>query len=78
MDVNLKRHMNIKDQLLRKSRKTKKDDDIQSYKRKRNEVHIMIKKAKNSYQKKLLNDSAKNPVTFWNSIKKIFFLESVE
>ena len=53
MNINLKRHMNIKDQLLRKSRKTKKDDDIQSYKRKRNEVNIMIKKMKNSYQKKV-------------------------
>ena len=72
MNINLKPHMNIKDQLLRKSPKTKKDDDIQSYKRKRNEVNIMIKKAKIRYQKKLLNDSEKNPDTFWNSIKKIF------
>ena len=72
MNIDLKLHMNSRDQLLRKSRRTKNEVDIQAYKSKRNYVNGMIKKAKNKYNKKLVEDSANITDTFWNSIKKVY------
>ena len=40
----LKKAMNIRDMLLRKSRKTKSASDISAYKKKRNEVNSLLNK----------------------------------
>ena len=42
--------MNKHDNCLRKSRNTKREVDISSYKRKRNEVNVALRKAKSAYQ----------------------------
>ena len=46
--------MNIRDQLLRRYRKHKVPDDWDKYKKERNSVNRLIKKAKSSHHKKLL------------------------
>ena len=64
--------MNIRDQLLRKARKTNRENDWSSYKRQRNKVNGMIKKCKNKYHRDLLQENATSPDKFWTTIKKLF------
>ena len=68
----LKAHMNECDNLLRKSRKTKTDSDINAYKRKCNFVNVQMRKAKSSYHKDSLQNNAHDPDKFWKSIKSIY------
>ena len=76
LTADLKRNMNIRDQLLRKSRRTKLHLDIYLYKRKRNHVNKLVKIAKRDYHKQLLDDSSKDPDKFWNTNKKVFINKS--
>ena len=70
--TDLKGKMNTRDQLLRKSRKSKLYTDIDAYKSKRNEVNKLVRKAKLNYHKKLLDESSNDPNRFWKAIKKLF------
>ena len=72
LSADLKRHMNIRDQMLRISRNTKSLPDINAYKKKRNEVNLAIRNAKRTYYKDILNETANDPDSFWNKIKKLY------
>ena len=72
LSVELKTLMNSRDILLRKSRKTKNPEDVQMYKRKKNEVNRLVKQAKKAYYKELLEKSADDPNSFWSTLKKLY------
>ena len=61
LNSDVKKLMNDRDKLLRKSRRTKDEHDISQYKRKRNEVNIAIRKARSSYHKNMLKENSGNP-----------------
>ena len=64
--------MNIRDKLMRKARKSKLNAHREEYKRKRNDVNTMIRKAKSDYTKTLLLENSGNPNGFWAAIKRVF------
>ena len=72
LNEGIKSIMNERDQLLRKSRRTKSNADSLAYKRKRNETNIAIKRAKSSYYKNLLSENSENPSKFWKVLKSIY------
>ena len=72
LSSDVKKLMNDRDKLLRKSRRTKDQLDISQYKRKRNEVNIAIRKARSSYHKNMLKENSGNPNKFWKSLKTIY------
>ena len=72
MSVEIKTHMNKRDILLRKSRKTKHPEDIVSFKRKRNQVNSLVKHAKKVYFKEQLENSAHDSNRFWNTLKRLY------
>ena len=70
--------MNKRDKRLKKYRHTKRQVDISSYKRKRNEVNIALLKAKSAYFKNLLNEKKKLSREFWKTLKMIYLVKSGE
>ena len=72
LSADIKFHMNIRDRLMRRARKSKVNAHREEYKRKRNSVNIMIRNAKSEYTKSLLRENAGNPDGFWATIKRIF------
>ena len=68
----VKKLMNERDKALRKSRRTKNDADISQFKLKRNAVNSVVRKAKSTYYKNLLNESCENPNESWKAIKRIY------
>ena len=72
MTQELKQKMDERDILLRKSRKTKNSLHINAYKRKKNFVNQLVKRAKQNYFKNLLNNSANDPDRFWSTLKKLY------
>eukprot|EP00794_Sanderia_malayensis_P005002 gene5002-5659_t len=70
----VKNHMNERDRLLRKFRKTPHIELYRAqYKQKRNLVNIAIRRAKASYYKDLLSEnSTSDPNKFWKSVKSIY------
>ena len=72
MTDEIKKAMNVRDMLLRKSRKTKSESDVSAYKKKRNEVNSLLNKSKQAYYKNLLNETSNNLDKFWNTIKKLY------
>ena len=68
--------MNERDKCSAKYRNTKREVDISSYKRKRNEVNIPLRKAKSAYFKNLLNENKKLPREFWKTLKKFYPVKS--
>ena len=67
----IRRHMNIPDQLYRKARKSKKQLDWISYKRKGNFVKNEIQRTKKNFISKELRDTSNKPNKFWNTVKKL-------
>ena len=53
----VKREMNLRDQLLRKTRRTNREIDWSSYKWQHNKVNSLVKKCKSNYYKDLLQVS---------------------
>ena len=72
----IKSHMNIRNKLMRKARKSNVGAHREEYKRKRNEGNIMIRKAKSNYTRTLLSDNSRNPDGFWAVIKHVFPLKT--
>ena len=72
MSKEIKRHMNIRDQLYRKARKSKKQLDWVSYKRKRKFVKNEIQRTKKNFISKELRDTSNKPDKFWNTVKKLY------
>eukprot|EP00795_Rhopilema_esculentum_P010458 gene10458-19168_t len=68
----LKQEMNIRDQLLRKARRSNTELDWSTYKRSRNRVNNLVKSNKARYNKELLRDNADSAEKFWSAIKKIY------
>ena len=57
--------------LLRKARKTNKDEDWVNYRRTRNKVTNKIWSAKSLYSRKLIEENSGDPKVFWKPLKKI-------
>ena len=72
IDDGLKSTMNRRDRLLRKARKTNKDEDWKAYKTLRNTCNNLTRKAKGTYHKNVINENRLNPKNFWNAIKEMF------
>ena len=68
----VKKEMNLRDKLLKKTRRTRCEVDWSSYKRQRNRVTGLIKNSKNRYHRELLNNNADSPDRFWSAIKKLY------
>ena len=68
----IKNEMNFRDNLLRKARKSKKESDWLTYKKKKNHVNNLIKVGKAEYNKLLLEENISKPGKFWKSIKNLF------
>ena len=67
----LKKHMNARDKLLRKARKTNMEIDWSNYKSKKNMCNNAIKSARSTYHKNLINENANDPRSFWKCIKQV-------
>ena len=46
--------------------------NYKKYKRQRNKVNNLIKRAKQNYNKNLLDENTKNATSFWRTLKSIF------
>ena len=64
--------MNTRDKLMQKAQKSKVNAHREEYKQKRNEVNIMIRKAKSDYTRKLLSQNSRNSDGFWAARKFLF------
>jgi len=64
--------MNHRDSLMRKSRKSRKETDHEKFKRQRNKVNNLVRKAKTQHYQNQLNESVNNPDKFWKALKSIF------
>ena len=64
--------MDYKDALQRKFPKSKTTENYEKYKRQRNKVNNLIKRAKQNYNKNLLNENIEDITSFWRTLKSIF------
>ena len=64
--------MDYRDVLQRKFRKSKTTESCEIYKRQRKKVNNLIKRAKQNYNKNLLDENTKNATSFWRTLKGIF------
>ena len=64
--------MNDRDRLFRKCRRTNREVDWSTYRRKKNRVNNLINSAKTKYNQKILEENASNPDKFWKAIKQVF------
>ena len=64
--------MGYRDVLQRKFCKSKTTGNYEKYKHQRYKVNKLIKRAKQSYNKNLLDEKAKNATSFWRTLKSIF------
>ena len=58
--------------LLKVARRSKSASDWAAYKRKRNQVNNLLRREKNSFNRKLLYDNRNNPRKFWKTIKQVY------
>ena len=73
MTGEIKRLIRQREFLLRKARKTNKDEDWANYRRTRNKVltNYKIWSAKSLYSRKLIAENSGDPKAFWKTLKKI-------
>ena len=72
LSAEMKSHINIRDKLMQKARKSSVNPHREDYKWKRNKVNIMIRKAKSDYTRTLLPENSRNPDGFGAAIKRVF------
>ena len=72
LTVELKNEIAYRDVLQRKFRKLKTTENYEKYKCQRNKVNNLIKRAKQNYNKNLLNENTKTASSFWRTLKSIF------
>ena len=72
MTVELKTKMDCRDMLQWKFCKSKTTKNYEKYKRQRNKVNNLIKRAKKKYNKNLLDENTKSATSFWRTLKSIF------
>ena len=71
MTGNIKKHIRQRDYLLKKARKTSCDEDWLAYKSMRNWTHDSVKKNKQTYNKKLVENHQEDARAFWRTMKTI-------
>ena len=72
MTGDIKKNIRQRDYLLKKARKTSHNEDWLAYKLMRNRVTNSIKKAKQTYNKKLIENHQGDAKAFWRTMKSIF------
>ena len=72
-----KKEMSKRDSLMRKFRKSKTESHHETFKRQRNKVNNLVKRAKNHYLQNQLNECANEPKTFWKNLKSIFPVKAI-
>ena len=72
LTVELKNKIDYKDVLQWKFCKSKTTENYEKYKYQRNKVNNLIKRAKQNYNKNLLNVNIKNTTSFCRKLKSIF------
>ena len=72
IDETIRPHMDRRDKLLRKARKSNSTDDWNLYKQLRNFCTNLLRLAKRRYHHNLLHENRLNPKNFWKAIKTIF------
>ena len=68
----IKRKINDRNLLLRNCRKSKLEEDVAAYRKLRNQVNVLVRKAKRDFHKNVLKENEKQPDKFWESIKKLY------
>ena len=71
MTGNIKRDIRQRDYLLKKARKTSRDEDWLAYKSMRNRVSNSVKKEKQTYNKKLSESHQEDARAFWRTMRTI-------
>ena len=71
MTGKIKKDIRQRDYLLNKARKTNRDEDWLAYKSMRNRVSNSVKKAKQTYNKKLIENHQGDTKAFWRTMKTI-------
>ena len=69
LTVELKNEIDCRDALQRKFRKSKTTENYEKYKRQRNKVNNLVKRAKQNYSKNLQDENTKNTTSFWKTLK---------
>ena len=71
MSGQIKKAMHQRDFQLRRARRSNADEDWKTYRSLHNQVTLLIRKTKHSYNKKLIEDNRDNPKAFWKTMNKI-------
>ena len=72
LSESINREMNFCDTLNRRAQKNKTEENWNAYKRQKNKVNNIIKKAKITHYKDILEEHATKPEKFWKCIKNLF------
>ena len=72
LTAELKNEMDYRNVLQQKFCKSKTTENYEKYKRQRNKVNNLIKRAKQNYNKNLLNENIEDITSFWRTLKSIF------
>ena len=73
----LRKEIMLRTNLKKKANKTKKEEDVRRYKKQRNLIVRMNKKAKREYYKSILTKSIDNDRKFWKMVKPMFSFSNV-
>ena len=71
MTGQIKKDIHQRDYLLKKARKSSRDEDWLAYKSMGNRVTNSVKRAKQTYNKKLIDNHKDDTKAFWRTMKKI-------
>ena len=71
MTGQIKKDIRQRDYFLKKARKSSRDEDWLAYKSMRNRVTNSVKRAKQTYKKKLIDNHKDDTKAFWRTMKKI-------
>ena len=72
LNSDIRKSMISRDRMLRKARRTKKEEHWNLYRKLINTCNNKLRYAKSTFQKELVEENATNPRKFWNIIKDIF------
>ena len=72
LTAELKNEMDYRNVLQQKFCKSKTTENYEKYKRQRNKVNNLIKRAKQNCNKNLLDENTKNATSFWRTLKSTF------
>ena len=71
MTGQIKKHIRQRDYFLKKARKSSRDEDWLAYKSMRNRLTNSVKRARQTYNKKLIDNHKDDTKAFWRTMKKI-------